>query len=173
MFSFNLKSKGREDFHFGTEVTHQFCFMSSKFFFRSLDLVFFHEYKLGIIWNWDCACYCFFFFSSWVLNAYLFIYLFLPTFEQTSECETHQKATLKKKKKTEKPISVKMYEWKNVDFFFLRSGFVHPQSPKLTLFSFKNKWLKLDPLEIPFIVQERCVCVIPHTWWTKWTEQSS
>ena len=98
------------------------------------------------------------------MNAYLFIYLFLPTFEQTSECETHQKATLKKKKKTEKPISVKMYEWKNVDFFFLRSGFVYPQSPKLTLFSFKNKWLKLDPLEIPFIAQERYVCVIPHTW---------
>lgn len=46
----------------------------------------------------------------------MFVYLFLPPYEQTSECETHQEATLKKKK--QKNLSVKMYEWKNVDFFF-------------------------------------------------------
>lgn len=126
MFSFNLKSKGREDFHFGIEMTHQFCFMSSKFFFRSLDLVFFHEYKLGIIWNWDCACYCFFFFSSWVLNAYLFIYLFLPPFEQTSECETHQKATLKKKKHRKTYLCKDVWVEECWFFFFFKVRFCLP-----------------------------------------------
>ena len=160
-------------------MTHQFCFMSSKFFFRSLDLVFFpwvqvrNNKELRL---WLLLLFLFLFLSFECIFIYLFfkfiiIYLcifFLPPFEQTSECETHQEATLKKK--TNRKTYLCKDVWVEECWFFLRSGFVYPQSPNLTLFSFKNKWLKLDPLEIPCIVQGRCISVIPHTWWTKWTE---
>ena len=167
MLSFNLKSKGRGDFHFGIEMTHQFCFMSSKFFFRS-GFSFFPRVQVRNnmelrLW----LLHCFFFFSSWVLNACLFIY-FYHHMNRLVNMKLIRKPLLKK---TEKLICKDVWVEECWFFFFLRSGFVYPQSPNLTLFSFKNKWWKLDPLEIPCIVQGRCISVMPHTWWTKWTER--
>lgn len=70
------------------------------------------------------------------MHIYLFIY-FYHHLNKLVNVKPPESQFLKKKTQ-KKPISVKMYEWKNVDFFFLRSGFVYPQSPKLTLFSFKT-----------------------------------
>ena len=162
MFSFNLKSKGRGDFHFGIEMTHQFCCMSSKFFFRS-GFSFFPRVQVRNNMElrlWLLLLFLFLFLSF----ECMFVYLFLPPYDQTSECETHQEATLKKK--TEKPICKDVWV-EECWFFFLRSGFVYPHSPNLTLFTFKNKWWKLDPLEIPCRAQGRCISVTPHTWWAK------